>query len=98
MDKERIIVILREHAPELKAAGLIHLRLFGSVARGEANSQSDVDLLADFDQSKRVTLVTVGSLENRLRNLLGVKVELSSSEWMREPIREQALREAVVAF
>jgi predicted nucleotidyltransferase len=98
MDKERIIMILREHAPELKAAGLIHLRLFGSVARGEANAQSDVDLLADFDQSKRVTLVTVGSLENRLRNLLGAKVELSSVEWMREPIREQALREAVVAF
>ncbi len=98
MDRERIIVILREHAPELKAAGLAHLRLFGSVARGEANSESDVDLLADFDQSKRVTLVTVGSLENRLGSLLDAKVELSSVEWMREPIREQALREAVVAF
>ncbi len=98
MDKERIIVILREHEPELKAAGVTHLRLFVSVARGEANSLSDVDLLADFDQSKRITLVTVGSLESRLRDLLGANVELSSAEWMREPIREQALREAVVAF
>ena len=62
MDKDRIILILREHAPELKAAGLVHLRVFGSVARGEASPQSDVDLMADFDKSKRVTLVTLGRL------------------------------------
>jgi predicted nucleotidyltransferase len=48
MDKDRILAILRQHAPELKAAGLLHLRVFGSVARGEASphSHSDVDLLA----------------------------------------------------
>ncbi len=52
MDRDRILLILREHAPELKAAGLVHLRVFGSVARGEASPQSDVDLMADFDKSK----------------------------------------------
>ena len=69
MDKDRIILILREHAPELKADGLVHLRVFGSVARGEASPQSDVDLMADFDKSKRVTLLTVGRLESRLDHL-----------------------------
>ncbi len=98
MDKDRILVVLREHAPELKAAGVVHLRLFGSVARGEASSHSDVDLLADFDASKRVTLVTVGSLESRLGDLLGAKVDLSSAAWMRESIRGRALSEAVLAF
>jgi uncharacterized protein len=98
MDKDRIIVILREHAPELRAAGLVHLRVFGSVARGEATPQSDVDLLADFDRSKRLTLLTVGSLERRLGDLLGLKVDLSAAEWMKEPVRRQALREAVIAF
>jgi predicted nucleotidyltransferase len=98
MDTEKILVILRDHAPELKAAGLVHLRLFGSVVRGQANAQSDVDLLADFDQSKRITLVTLGSLENRLSALLGTKVDLSSADWMREPVRKQALQEAVIAF
>jgi len=48
MDKNRILAILRSHAPELQAAGLAHLRLFGSVARGEATPQSDIDLIADF--------------------------------------------------
>jgi uncharacterized protein len=98
MDKDRIIMILREHAPELKEAGLVHLRVFGSVARGEASPQSDVDLLADFDKSKRVTLLTVGRLESLLADLLGVRVDLSAAEWMKEPVRMQALREAVIAF
>jgi predicted nucleotidyltransferase len=98
MDKDRIIVILREHAPELRAAGLVHLRVFGSVARGEASPQSDVDLMADFDRSKRLTLLTVGRLERHLGDLLGVKVDLSAAEWMKEPVRKQALREAVIAF
>src|SRR5437870_4724048 len=69
MDKDLIITKLREHAPELREAGLIHLRVFGSVARGDANANSDVDLLADFDKSKRVTLVTMGNLESRLADL-----------------------------
>jgi uncharacterized protein len=98
MDKDRIILILREHAPELRAAGLVHLRVFGSVARGEASPQSDVDLMADFDRSKRLTLLTVGSFERRLGDLLGLKVDLSAAEWMKEPVRKQALREAVIAF
>jgi predicted nucleotidyltransferase len=72
--------------------------VFGSVARDEASSASDVDLLADFDQSKRMTLVKVGSLQNRLSQMLGAPVDLSSPDWMREPVRTKALREAVIAF
>ena|ERR1700722_3693179 len=98
MDKERILAILRQHAPELKAAGLVHLRVFGSVARGEASAHSDVDLLADFDPAKPLTLVTVGGLQSRLADLLGAKVDLSSADWMNEPIRNRALQEAVLAF
>jgi uncharacterized protein len=98
MDKDLIISKLRDHAPELREAGLIHLRVFGSVARGDGNANSDIDLLADFDKSKRITLVTMGNLESRLADLLGAKVELSSADWMREPVRTQALREAVFAF
>jgi len=98
MEKDRVIVILREHAPELKAAGVVHLRVFGSVARGESSPDSDVDLLADFDKSRRFTLVTVGRLESRLADLLGVKVDLSSPDWMRKSVRNRVLQEAVLAF
>ena len=98
MNKLHVIQILRAHEPELRAAGIVHLRVFGSVARGEASANSDVDLMAEFDGTKRLTLVKIGSLQGRLTDLLGAPVELSSSEWMREPIRSKALDEAVVAF
>ena len=98
MDKRFVIQELRRHEQELKAAGILHLRLFGSVARDEASSISDVDLLADFDQSKRITLITVVSLQSRLSNMLGARVDLSSTDWMRDPVKSTAIGEAVVAF
>jgi predicted nucleotidyltransferase len=98
MDTQQILLTLRRHEPELKAAGLSHLRLFGSVARGEATTHSDIDLLADFTPGKTITLITLGSFEQRLRDLLGAEVELSSADWLKPHIRERALREAVVAF
>ena len=41
MDKGSILEVLRTHEPELKAAGVVHLRLFGSVARGESSVHSE---------------------------------------------------------
>jgi predicted nucleotidyltransferase len=84
MNKRLVIQKLRNHEQELKASGILHIRVFGSVARDDASPLSDIDLLADFDKSRRMTLVTLGSLQNRLSNLLGARVDLSSTEWMRE--------------
>jgi len=98
MDRSYVIRILREHEKELKDAGILHLRLFGSLARNEALEHSDVDLLAEFDKSRRLSLVKVGRLQVRLSELLGAQVDLSSADWMREPVRSRALSEAVLAF
>jgi uncharacterized protein len=98
MDKSAVIAKLREHEQELKAAGIVGLSLFGSVARGEQTPQSDVDLMADFDKTRRYSLLTMGRLESRLAELLGTKVDLSSPGWMKDSVRKQALREAVRAF
>ena len=98
MDNAAVVTKLRQHEPELRAAGIVHLRLFGSVARGEAAEQSDVDLMADLDQTRRLTLVGLAHLENRLSDLLGAKVDLSPSRAMLDRVRERALREAILAF
>jgi predicted nucleotidyltransferase len=64
---------LREHAPELKAAGIVHLSLHGSYARGtEIRGSSDVDVIAEFDPRRRFSLVDMVAIENRLTDLLGV--------------------------
>jgi len=98
VDKSFMIERLRSHEKELRASGIVHLRVFGSVARGEASSRSDVDLLAEFDKPKSLTPVSVGSLQSRLAEILGVDVDLSSEDWMREPVRTKTTREAVLAF
>jgi uncharacterized protein len=98
MDKRHVISKLREHRDELTAAGIVHLRLFGSVARGEAHDSSDVDLIAEFDNKKKLTLLDMVGLENRLSELLQVKVDLTPVETMKQHIRATADKEAVLAF
>ncbi len=69
MDKATVIAKLREVEPELKAAGTTRLSLFGSVARGDSSSQSDVDLMAEFDPTKQFSLLDLVHLENRLADV-----------------------------
>ena len=98
MDKHHVIAKLREHEPELKAAGIVHLRLHGSVARGAASPPSDVDLIAEFDAARQLSLLDMVGLENRLSDLLGVPVDLSPENSLKQPVAERAAREAVRAF
>jgi uncharacterized protein len=99
MDRVQIIAKLRQHAPELKAAGVVHLFLHGSYARGTAiRDSSDVDVIAEFDPRRRLSLVDMVAIENRLTDLLGVRVDLSPAKTLKEPVRNKAKREAVLAF
>jgi predicted nucleotidyltransferase len=98
MDKEHVITKLREHEPELKAAGIVHLRLHGSLARGTATQTSDIDLIADFDASKHLSLLDMVGLEIRLSDLLGAPVDLSPAHTLKPPVASRAAREAVLAF
>ena len=98
MDKFAVIAKLREHEPELKAAGIMRLALFGSVARGDASSESDVDLMAEFDPAKQFSLLDMVGLENRLADILGVQVDLTPARALKDRVRERVAREAVLAF
>ena len=98
MNREEVIAKLREHEPELKASGIVRLSLFGSVARGEASLESDVDLMGDFDRTKRLTVFDMAGLEIRLADILGATVDLSDRQMLKEPVRNRAEREAVLAF
>jgi predicted nucleotidyltransferase len=93
-----VIAKLREHEAELRAAGIVRLSLFGSVARGEATVQSDVDLMGDFDRSRGLTLFHMAGLEVRLGEILDARVDLSDRRMLKEPVRLRAEREAALAF
>lgn len=98
VDKTVIITTLREHAAELKAAGIVHLRLHGSMARGQQTPASDVDLIADMDVNRRFSLLDMVRLERRLGEVVGVPVDLSPSHMLKDAVRERAKREALIAF
>jgi hypothetical protein len=99
MDRDQIIAKLREYASELKAAGVQHLFLHGSYARCTAvRGSSDVDIIAEFDPGRRLSLLDMVAIENRLTGLLGVQVDLSPAKTLKQPVREKAEREAVLAF
>ncbi|HTW79227.1 MAG TPA: nucleotidyltransferase family protein [Terracidiphilus sp.] len=98
MDGGSIIRVLQKSEPELRAEGITHLVLFGSTARGDQSDHSDVDLMAEFEPSTRRTLIKMVRLENRLSDLLGVKVDLSLTQTIKDRVRARAMREAIHAF
>lgn len=98
MDREQVIAILRGHENELRAAGLVHLSLFGSTARGDQRPDSDVDLLAAFDGTRRISLLAVAGIEERISRMLGRSVELVEEGTLKPRVRERVEAEAVRAF
>jgi predicted nucleotidyltransferase len=89
---------LRAHSDDLRARGIASLAVFGSVARGDARPDSDVDLLADIDPAAHLSLVGLSSLRAELSDLLGAPVDLVERGALRPGVREAAEREAVRAW
>ena len=88
--------VLAEHRREVldlvRARGASNVRVFGSVARGEDTHSSDVDLLVDFPPG--TSLLTVIGLEQALRELLGLAVDVGPADALRPDMRERVLAEA----
>ena len=73
--------------------GASNIRVFGSVARGDADPKSDIDLLVDLEPGR--SLFDLGGLLMDLQDLLGHKVDVVTERGLRERIRERVLKEAI---
>lgn len=73
--------------------GARQVRVFGSVARGDADEKSDVDFLVEMEKGR--SLLDLGGLLMDLQDLLGRRVDLVTENGLRERIRSRVLREAV---
>ena len=86
--------ILSAHVDELRDRyGITNIAVFGSVVRGEAREDSDVDILADFPLN--IGLFELCSAENHLCDLLGMDVDLVPRNAVRSELQEQILGEAI---
>ncbi len=83
---DRIIPILCE-------GGVIEASVFGSFTRGEAQPDSDLDLLVRYKET--VSLFDVGGLKFELEKLLGIKVDLISRDYLKPRIKKRVLQESV---
>jgi uncharacterized protein len=85
--------ILKKNSPELERLGVKSLALFGSTARNEATSTSDVDILVEFNRS--VGLFEFVRLKILLEEMLNRKVDLVTQDALHPALRERILNEAI---
>lgn len=90
--------LLRRNRSQIEAVlaryGARNPRVFGSVARGDATAESDVDLLVDLDQVTGAdALWVLSGLGEDLRQLLGVKIDVVADHVLRGPVAASALRD-----
>ena len=89
--------ILSDRRKEILRIALKHgarnLRVFGSLARGDAQESSDVDFLVEMEAGR--SLFDMGALQMELRDLLGVEVDVVTYKGLKSRIRERVLHEAI---
>jgi predicted nucleotidyltransferase len=73
--------------------GAYNVRIFGSVARGEADEQSDIDFLVDMEKGR--SIFDLGGLLTDLEDLLEHNVDVITEDGLRDRIRARVLKEAV---
>jgi len=94
MDLDKVIQANRGEILRIAARhGASNVRIFGSVARGEAGAGSDVDLLVDLEPGR--SLLDLGGLLMRLRDLLMCPVDVVTEKGLRDRSRQRVLEEAV---
>ena len=95
---ERCLLAIRERENWLRTFGVVHAAVFGSVARGEADSASDVDVLVELAPGHKVGMPEFVQIEDGLVAALGRPVDLHSRGGLRSPKHDQILSEMVTAF
>jgi predicted nucleotidyltransferase len=97
MERSVVTLRLREHAPELRRAGVMSLYLFGSTARDEAKHDSDVDLFFEYDDP-RFSLVELVRVKRRIGEILGVDADVMTRDSLHPMLRDQIESSAIRVF
>ena len=93
MNLKTLSALLKRHQADLRLRGVESLAVFGSLARGEATPESDIDILVEFNRP--VGLFEFIRLKMYLEDLTGRGVDLVTEDAIRPAMREDILNEAV---
>jgi predicted nucleotidyltransferase len=98
MNRREIIETLQEHKDALHRQGVTHLALFGSVARGDARPDSDIDILVDLDPEAHLSVFDYVGLKDYIAGLFEGPVDVVSRAGLKPYVRPAALNDLVYAF
>jgi predicted nucleotidyltransferase len=98
MNAQDALKILRSYESALRARGIRHAALFGSIARGDNRPDSDIDILVEFDPSAHVTIYDYVGIKNYIASLFSRPVDVVDREALKPHLRGPSAREAIYAF
>lgn len=97
MPRDAAIAALKAHEAELKQLGVEHLYLFGSMARGDARDDSDIDLFFDYQKGK-FGLFELMDVQERASSILGRKADIMTRDSLHKTLRQRIETAAVLVF
>jgi predicted nucleotidyltransferase len=98
IDREHVIEQLRAHDAELRRRGVPHAALFGSLARGEAGPESDIDIMLDIVPERPMGMFEYIGIIHFLEGLCPIQVDVTERQGLKSFARPGAERDAIYAF
>jgi predicted nucleotidyltransferase len=98
MNRDEIIEKLKEREADLRAHGVTHAALFGSVARGEQRPDSDIDILVDLDPAIIGTMFDYAGVKEFIAGMFDHPVDVVDREALKPRVRPRATADAIYAF
>jgi hypothetical protein len=98
MNSQEIIARLQENEPALRARGVTHAALFGSRARGDNRSNSDIDIMIEIAPDAPVGVWEYVAITQYISDLFPARVDVANRAKLKALVRPAAEREAVYAF
>jgi len=96
--RDEIIEKLKACEADLRAKGVAHAALFGSVARGDARPDSDIDIMVEIAPDADVGLWQYAGIVRYLEELFPLPVDVANREGLKSRVRPSAERDAIYAF
>jgi len=98
VNRQDAIEILRRNQDALRARGIRHAALFGSVARGEAHGTSDVDVLIELDPAMKLDMFVYAGLKRFVAELFEGPVDVVNKDALKTHLRRSVAADAIYAF